>query len=323
MKNIVVCCDGTGAKYDARSKNTNVVRLFERLASDNAQQISYYDPGIGTYSSLNTGPGRWLSNALSAASGIGVIGTGLKDEVQEAYDYLMDYYEPEDKIFLFGYSRGAYTVRVLAGLLLKCGLLTKGSDNLIPYVTNISDNVANDFKRTFSRHCEVHFIGVWDTVASIGWVRRRYFRNTTLDKGIHYAYQALSLDERRRPFRASLWNEGDVPDGQTIEQVWFPGCHADVGGQNANRGISDITLEWMLTHAQRRGLRLKEGWRETLSPNSWSTFTRSDRYFWRLFSKDRSVPDGAKIHHTVFERKNNPNINYRPSNIPENHVKVD
>ncbi len=115
MKNIVVCCDGTRGEYEAEDKNTNVVRLFERLGKDGAEQISYYDPGVGTYSPLRTGPGRWVAKWVVSASGVGVTGAGLKGNIEETYKYLMGCYEPEDNVYLFGYSRGAHTVRGTGG----------------------------------------------------------------------------------------------------------------------------------------------------------------------------------------------------------------
>ena len=142
MKNIVVCCDGTNAQYDAEDENTNVVRLFERLGKDGEKQISFYDPGVGTYSPLRSAARRWVEKLTMSVSGAG-IGTN----VEEAYKYLMDHYEPEDEIYLFGYSRGAYTVRALAGMLNKCGLLTKGSNNLIPYASKIYNERGDEIAR--------------------------------------------------------------------------------------------------------------------------------------------------------------------------------
>ena len=162
MKNIVICCDGTRGKYEAEDKNTNVVRLFERLGKDGKgegderEQISYYDPGVGTYSPLNSELGRKVGNLAVSASGTSVTGVGVRGNVVEAYRYLMDCYGPGDEVYLFGYSRGAHTVRVLAGILHRCGLLTKGSENLIPYMTHVYDerkhnDIAAGFKGTFSR----------------------------------------------------------------------------------------------------------------------------------------------------------------------------
>ena len=139
MKNIVICCDGTGGRYESDAKNTNVVRLYQSLGKDGSRQISYYDPGVGTQSALRTGVGRWAQNALAS-----VFGYKVKRNVLEAYRYLMDNYEPGDRVFLFGYSRGAHTVRVLANMLHKCGLLTKGSVNLIPDMARTYNAEGND-----------------------------------------------------------------------------------------------------------------------------------------------------------------------------------
>ena len=154
MKRIVVCCDGTRGKYDAEDKNTNIVRLFERLGQDGPDQISYYDPGVGTHSPLRNGTIGLLDKMVASVSGMGITSEGLNDNVREAYRYLMACYEPADQVYLFGYSRGAHTVRVLAGILHKCGLLTKGSENLLPYMTAIyrgkgNDHIAAGFKRRF------------------------------------------------------------------------------------------------------------------------------------------------------------------------------
>ena len=328
MKRIVVCCDGTRGKYDAPDKNTNVVRLFERLGQDGPDQISYYDPGVGTHSPLRNGTIGLLDKLVASASGMGLTSEGLDGNVREAYRYLMACYEPGDRVYLFGYSRGAHTVRVLAGMLHKCGLLTKGSENLVPYMNSIysskgNDHVAAGFKRSFSRECKPHFIGVWDTVASIGWVRRKQFSNNRLNHDVTHGYQALALDERRHHFRVSQWDETDLPAGQTIEQVWFPGCHGDVGGQESDRRISDITLEWMLRHAEEKGLKLRPDWRESLIDDHSGEIRRSDKRIWRLGAKDRRIPDGAKLHRSVFHRMAEPDNGYQPGNLPGSYVEVD
>ena len=327
MKRIVVCCDGTRGKYDAEDKNTNVVRLFQRLGQDGPDQISYYDPGVGTHSPLRNGTIGLLDKLVASASGMGITSEGLNDNVREAYRYLMACHEPGDRVYLFGYSRVAHTVRVLAGMLHKCGLLTKGSENLVPYMTSIyrsrgNDNIAAGFKRSFSRECKPHFIGVWDTVASIGWVRRKQFSNHRLNPDVAHEYQALALDERRHHFRVSQWDETDVPASQTIEQVWFPGCHGDVGGQESDRRISDIALEWMLRHAEDKGLKLRPDWRESLSVDHSGEIRRSDRHIWQLGAKDRHLPDGARIHRSVLQRVTDLDNGYQPGNLPGSYVEV-
>ena len=220
MKNIVICCDGTMARYGVPEENSNVVRLFERLSSDGPGQVSYYDPGVGTYSPARTLVGRgWAKAKMSVA------GWGVRDNVNQAYRYLMETYESGDRVYLFGYSRGAYTVRLLAGMLHMCGLLTRGSDNLVPYATRLYrkrgspkyDRIAPGFKKSFSRECRPHFIGVWDTVASVGLLRRKFFQDMKLNPDVSYGYQALSVDEWRTYFKPAVWLESGLAPRQTIE----------------------------------------------------------------------------------------------------------
>ena len=322
MKNIVICCDGTCGEFGTKDKNTNVVRLFG-LLRDNADQFVYYDPGVGTHNSRRTALGQRLRNGVASA-----FGNGLMTNVLQAYRYLMNYYEPGDKVFLFGYSRGAHTVRVLAGMLYKCGLLMKGSENLIPYMARVykrnnNDQIAEDFKQHFSRDCHVHFIGVWDTVASMGWAwRRKYYKNTTLNPDVKYAYQALSIDEKRRHFQPSIWDQRSVPEAQTIEQVWFPGCHADIGGQDVcDRGISDTTLEWMLQRAGAAHLCLIPDWQEDLKPNSLGTIKQSWKWVWWLtLPKKRCISDPDQVHSSTRTRVADAASRYRPSNLPGERV---
>lgn len=318
MRNIVVCCDGTNAKYDSEDENTNVVRLFERLGKDGDEQVSFYDPGVGTISSHRLPPVRWVHKAWMAG-----FGTGVRANVEDAYRYLMDAYEPGDRVYLFGYSRGAHTVRRLAGMLHRCGLLTQGSYNLIPYATKMYEQqdgaIAAGFKASFSRECKPHFIGVWDTVESIGYLWwRKYFHDRILNSDVRYGFHALSVNERRSYFRVALWDETNPPDDQTIEQVWFPGFHSDVGGQKADRRISDITLEWMLRQASEKGLCLREDWCEDLRPDPTSgRITPSDSHIWRLSAKDRPIPNGAKVHESVVKRLQDSETHYFANNLPE------
>lgn len=277
---------------------------------------------VATHSFFQGGLG-WLDRLAASISGIGITSERIDTNIEQAYRYLMDCYNQGDRIFLFGYSRGAHTVRELAGMIYKCGLLTKGSYNLIPSAMEIyrqSDNEgrAAGFKREFCRaECRVHFIGVWDTVASIGWVIRKQFSHTRLAPEVGYGYQALSMDERRNQFRPSIWEQSNIP-GQTIEQLWFPGSHADVGGQNgADRGISDLPLVWMLENAARADLSLKEDWNENLRPDCTGDIRRSDTLFWKLVgTKDRPTPRHTEIHQSVIDRRDDTNLEYQPGNLP-------
>ena len=320
MKNIVICCDGTGNEYGPN--NTNVVKLYQSVIRD-TKQIAFYDPGVGTFSYLGRELGRhvgiWLGQAF---------GKGLQQNIEDAYRYLMDRYLLGDRVFLFGFSRGAYTVRALAGMLHKCGLLQKGSNNLIPYASKIynkpnNENIAAGFKETYCHTCNPYFIGVWDTVGSLGWLRRKKFFDATLHKDVTYGYHAISVDERRKKFPVSLWDEGRKLAHQTIEQVWFPGVHSDVGGWYAETGLSDIALVWMLKNAEQQGLRLKDGWVDKLNPDPSGIIHESRTGLWRIWRPAvRCIPEGAKIHKSVFDRKKNSQTNYQPQNVPDKYTKV-
>lgn len=285
MKNIVICCDGTGNEYGDRK--SNVISLFQCLDGSGGQ-ISYYHPGVGTMGDM-----RALSEAgkiWTKVRGL-AFGYGLSENISDAYRFLMQTFEAGDAVYIFGFSRGAYTARALCGMLQMVGLLCPGNEAMIPYAIRlfkrrdgwkvklkISQNkfqVAAGFKKTFGRDCKPHFLGVWDTVSSVGWILDPIgLRPGTLP----YTYglddvstirHAVSLDERRAFFRQNLVKE--MP-GRDLKQVWFAGVHSDVGGSypEAESGLSKITLKWMLREAKLSGL--------TVDPaKEWSSVNRNDR----------------------------------------------
>jgi uncharacterized protein (DUF2235 family) len=262
-KNIVICCDGTGNEFG--DHNSNVVKLYSTLIIDGTRQVGYYHPGVGTMGAP-TATNR-VSKAWSTVMGL-AFGAGLLANVGDAYRYLMNTYADGDNVFLFGFSRGAYTTRAIGGVLHMFGLLCPGNEGLIPYIIRLyarrtrraggmthTFGVADDFKATFCRPCPMHFVGVWDTVSSVGWVwdplKLPY---TGQNPDILHGRHAVSIDERRCYFRNNLWGE-QLP-GQNIKQVWFAGVHSDVGGSYATAlsGLSQIALEWMLCEAAPLGL---------------------------------------------------------------------
>ena len=262
-KNIVICCDGTGNEFG--DNNSNVVKLYSALIIDGHCQVGYYHPGVGTMGAPTAH--NKISKAWSVVMGL-AFGAGLLANVGDAYRYLMGVYEAGDNVFLFGFSRGAYTIRALGGVLHMFGLLSPGNDGLIPYVIRLyakqtrkaagmthTFQVATEFKQTFCRDCRLHFVGAWDTVSSVGWIwdplKLPYTgQNPSIANGRH----AVSIDERRCYFRDNLW--GDQLPNQTIKQVWFAGVHSDIGGSYAESesGLSKIALEWMLCEALQSGL---------------------------------------------------------------------
>jgi uncharacterized protein (DUF2235 family) len=261
-KNIVICCDGTGNEYGNR--NSNVVSLYRTLVQD-TRQVCYYHPGVGTEGSP-TSRNR-MESFFSIVAGMGW-GAGLLDYVGDAYRFLMDNYEPGDEIYLFGFSRGAYTVRALSGMIAMYGLLHRGNIGLIPYILKMYAKhtrdaegmtqvfaVADGFKAAYSLEVTLQLVGVWDTVSSVGviWdpLKLPYTaRNPIMKHGRH----AVSIDEKRCFFRNNLW--GLPFKNQSIRQVWFAGVHSDVGGSYPadESGLSQVALKWMLCEAVNIGL---------------------------------------------------------------------
>jgi uncharacterized protein (DUF2235 family) len=352
-RNIIVCCDGTQNQFGTR--NTNVVKLVTMLPLNSKEQVSYYDPGVGTLAApwFVAWGAKWLALMLGSAFGV-----GLTQNIEEAYAYLMSEYRDGDRVYLFGFSRGAYTVRALSGLLHKCGLLDAGSENLIPYAIQLykkpvdseNNRVAREFKETFSRECKPHFVGVWDTVASYGWIYNPVtLQYTANDPDIRVIRHAVSLDERRAFFRKNLFRPCE---GQDCREVWFPGVHSDVGGGYAEKesGLSKIALEWMVDEAARAGLLIdQEKYREVLGASDahdvapdacgpmheslhgawWICELLPSRYIkyedgarsvhWRLpLARRRFVPDGSLIHASVTQRMAKV-PSYRPSNLPKSY----
>jgi uncharacterized protein (DUF2235 family) len=288
-KNIVVCCEGTAGEYGLRK--SNVVRLYAALSRDTHTQLAFYDPGVGTL----TGPPRISAPLGLLQAGLGLaFGRGLMTNVRDAYRYLMQTYRTGDRIFLFGFSRGAYAVRALAGVLHKCGLLEPHNDNLLPYVMKIYEHtrtgrVSNGFRKTFAQKVRVHFLGVWDTVSSIGWIYNPVTLPYTAENpSIDVVRHAVSIHERRCFYRQNLWTPAP---GQDVREVWFAGNHRDVGGSYPDHesGLSQLCLKWMLAEASQHGLLLDEKSLTKLLPSQ--PPRRPD---------DPSVPDaGGPIHDSL------------------------
>lgn len=280
-RNIVMCCDGTANEF--AQDNTNVVKLYSALQHDPMVQKTWYHPGVGTMEPAGalTPLARRVTKILGLA-----FGYGLFNDVRDAYVYLINHYEPGDCIFLFGFSRGAYTVRAVAALIHLYGILRPGQDSLVPYVIRMMlamrrgerrdsatapeldkyFELARAFKRSMAHRLDpavrpIRFVGVWDTVSSVGWIsnplRLPYVTN---NPSIEIGRHAVAIDERRAFFRNHLWRppeDESLPQGPIdLRQVWFSGVHCDVGGgyPEAESGLSKIPLRWMLDEAEKAGL---------------------------------------------------------------------
>ncbi len=265
MKRLVICCDGTWNRADSKTV-TNIEKIartvqLEPSSARGVHQMVLYLPGVGT-------AGYQADKILG-----GAFGFGLFHQMLNAYRFLSINYQPGDELYVFGFSRGAYTARSLAGMIGKVGLLTR--DALIAGAMHEAAEryqhdpdepmpagwaTAEDFR---SQHCHpqvpIHFLGVFDTVGALGvpgpLSRRHSFHDVRLGDAVEFARQALAVDEPRMKFEPCLWlnPDGSCPPDR-IKQVWFEGAHSDVGGGYAECGLSDTALLWMVTEAQACGL---------------------------------------------------------------------
>lgn len=340
-KNIVVCCDGTNNKLTI-NENTNVLHLYSCLIKD-AQQITYYHPGVGT---ILPGTIGWIKKKyyklLDAVSAI-----SLENHVAAAYRFLMDHYEKGDKIYIFGFSRGAYVARMICGIIQLYGLLDKGNHHHLDYIfqeyytgEDTDWKLANKFKSRFSKsNVNVEFLGIWDTVVSVGGLFKSYhnFPFTSKLKSVKIVRHAVSIDERRKHFKHEAIST-DHPNGQ---EVYFAGVHSNIGGGYPEEGLSKISLEWMLGEASAVGLKLDSkkvdryvlgigkayqkkdytmpvhdslrddnNWKLDFIPRLRNKFIKlgeNDKtikksyYDWSFWSW-RQIPEGANIHHSVFDK---------------------
>lgn len=320
-KNIVVCCDGTCNQFG--KVNTNMVRLFQAIERHDGVQTGFYDPGVGTFAARFCG--FYLGKGLGKFLGL-TFGYGVQQNMEDCYRYLMDTYEDGDKVYIFGFSRGAFTARSLAAMLDKCGLLYPHHENMVPYMSEqyfgsqAADEVL-DFKATFCRECVPYFVGVWDTVGSLGFLlARRKFCNNKLSPRVKLAFHAMAIDEQRGKFRPTLWDESQLLPDQTVEQVWFAGVHCDAGGGYADHELADIPFRWMLDRASEHGVRFLA---DVLARNRGNPLGRmhdSFTWWWHLLPpflrRSRVIPGNAKVSPTVFERMQ-ADPDYRPTNLPE------
>lgn len=280
-RNLVVCLDGT--RNEPETGTTNVIRAFQIAAKDDVQSV-YYDPGVGTLGarSATTRVGK----TLTRISGL-LMGHGVKENVEEAYQFLMHNYGAGDRIFIFGFSRGAYTALALTGMLRTVGLLRPEADNLIPYAMKLyaksgkegqrnaeedefwqlrawfnSSFGKPDFPDRFAR--QVHFLGIWDAVKAVGWLNWRAklqearWPFTRKVPNVRYGRHALAVNERRRQYPVYRFDRHEVQKpGGRLREMWFAGVHSDVGGTfRDDHRLSDIALKWMLDEAIAADLRI-------------------------------------------------------------------
>ena len=332
MKRIITCSDGTwnepNKSENGKPIRTNVQKIFDYILSrdiNNIQQIKFYDEGVGAEGSVIT---RLLNGAT---------GKGIDQNIQDIYKFIIWNYEPGDEIYLFGFSRGAYTARSLAGLIRKCGILQKDDLNLIAEAYKLYRNrdagPESEEAQTFRREnsfeiSRIKFIGVWDTVGALGiplnafqWInKKKYsFYDTALSSVIENAYHAISVDEQRSNFSPTLWTKSSNTTArdfnQVLEQHWFPGVHSNVGGGYPDEGLSDIALQWMIDKVKPIGLALDEP-RILLDvkPNIKGVLYNSRKGVFALAPRFIRAIQTGDVHDSVYNRIGEVK-EYRPGNV--------
>lgn len=329
-KRIVVCADGTWNRPEKNLKKdfpTNVLKLaraIKPVASDGVPQQVFYDWGIGSY-----------HDKVIA----GTTGSGLHKNIMDDYRYIVQNYSPNDEIFLFGFSRGAYTIRALCGLINNCGILKRADAPLIQQAFNHykrsgkayapSGDKSVAFRQKYShRSRKIHFVGVWDTVGAMGipisflglFDDKDEFYDTKIGSNINIARHALAIDEHREDFEPTIWEKKSMD----IQQVWFAGAHSNIGGSykpdKDGSLLSDITLEWMRQEAGNSGLTTEPHLKGKMKPNHRATLHNSRRSFYRIKKKYYRKIDHEKgdilIHETVKQRWDSI-PDYRPDNLKD------
>ena len=284
-KNIIVLADGTG-QLGGIGAATNVYKLFNMLEDRTPNQVVYYDPGIGS-----------MRFGLPAQ----IFGIGFRRNILDCYQFIFENYQAGDHIYLFGFSRGAATVRSLSAFIELFGILPASRRDLIEKAFDIYEMKADDSGESHMQHHErtnwnrreraaqafvkrhhtmwarVRFIGVWDTVAALGGTGRivnmitdklfpHSFHNFALCPGVDFARHAISIDDQRKTFHPIIWHKlEDDPDRQRLKQVWFCGVHTDVGGGYDQAELSYYSLDWMIREAESKGLlffKNSQAWKE-------------------------------------------------------------
>ena len=331
MANIVICADGTWNRPEEdlqRDYPSNVLKLARsiRPVAGSLTQHVFYDWGLGSY-----------HHALTA----GATGRGLHKNILDAYRYIVQNYTDGDRLFLFGFSRGAYTVRALCGLINNCGILKRPQARLIqraweiyksPAKTNHPEGkAATEFRQQYAhRRRGIAFVGVWDTVGALGipfsliglLESHDEFYDTKLCRNVEVARHALAIDEQREDFEPTIWLTRPDTD---MKQVWFAGVHGDIGGSYGpdpatGAEASDSALAWMLDEALAAGLQLEPHLHSGISDGVLAPLHRSRRHVYRLkrpLHRQLLIPGVPVLIHPSVQRRYQQDETYRPRQLRE------
>jgi uncharacterized protein (DUF2235 family) len=334
MKRVILCADGTWNIRDQADKATNkrhptnvtkVARGILPRSPAGIDQVVYYHDGVGT------------SGGIDRFTG-GAFGEGIEDNIREFYRFIVYNYEPGDELYFFGFSRGAFTVRSLAGFMSKVGLIEKDDDYYVPEIYDCYESNKGpgspEWVKAFHnvkgvRPCPLlRFIGVWDTVGALGAPgflgqmlnKGKYqYHDVALGPNIQNAYHALAIDERRKPFMPNLWTRPPGWNGQ-LEQVWFPGVHCNVGGGYHPDGLANEALHWMVEKAEGLGLAFDDAYLQHFTPCFNSVLNDSMTVTYRALGEHirpigKQPADGEVLHKSTIDRRSLQECNYHPENL--------
>ncbi len=312
MKRTVICADGTWNRPEQDIEKdfpTNVLKIARAVepvsSTDGVEQVVFYDWGIGSYYDEKIG---------------GATGRGINKNVQDCYRFLVQNYEPGDQLYFFGFSRGAYTVRSLAGFMNNCGILRREHANRIHDAFDLYKSPTHPDGRKSARFrkdyaCDhdvrIGFIGVWDTVGALGIPLsfagflndKHHFHDNKIGPNIDCARHALAIDEKREDFVPTIWKPRR---GLDLQQVWFAGVHTDVGGGYVRPGrqaLSDIPLAWIADEATANGLTFEKHLPKKMNGVPTARLHDSYKGAMKLLGKSRRrIQANTLIHRSVKTR---------------------
>lgn len=299
-RNLIIGCDGTWNDTD-ESARTNVAKLLSACIARN--QVTHYEEGVGT--------AHW--EALPG----GIYGKGLDRQILGGYRFLRkrfadrDWKTEENKVFIFGFSRGAYAARRLAGLVSLCGVPKKAKDVELAwqlYLKQDAESAAELKQRGDLFEIPVEMLGVWDTVKT---TTDEDFYDRKLPGCVAAGYHAMAIDERRKFFPVLQWNKN-----RRVKQVWFSGVHSDVGGGYKECGLADIALLWMIDRAYAHGLKFKASAVNKLAADPLGELHDSSGGVWKAFgTRERPIASSACAHESARDRMQKM-PDYKPPNLP-------
>jgi uncharacterized protein (DUF2235 family) len=335
MKRIVICADGTWNLRDqveektGKRRPTNVTKLARAVRAQDGRgidQVVCYIDGVGTDGGLDKFTG-------------GAFGRGIEDNIRNLYRFLLYNYVPGDEIYLFGFSRGAFTVRTLAGFIHQVGLLQKDDDYYVPEIYACYESRhapgSAEWKHAFRKVRDVQpappirMVGVWDTVGALGapgllgqvFNSRKYeYHEVGLTPQIQHAYHAMAIDERRKAFKVNLWQRPAGWPG-VLEQAWFCGVHSNVGGSYNPDGLANEALHWMVEKAEGLGLQFDEKYLGFFRPCFNATLNDSMTLAYKAMGAvtrelGRHLAHGECLHQSVLDRMAHAPSAYAPKNVP-------